>query len=302
MDEIGVVIVTYNRLEKLKKAIHSYECQIIQPIYILVINNACTDGSSEYLKKWKDTPESLGYKTGIRRYTITMPSNVGGSGGFYQGLCTAGNLDAKWIFISDDDAYPNSDVFYIFNQFITDYKGQFAALCTSVICNEQIDTWHRRRMIRKMGFYVEHKISSDEYRGPFFKVDLYSFVGSLICIDTLRAAGLPLKDYFISYDDSEHSLRLRKLGDILCIPAAITIHDTNAPTVAFSWKTYYTVRNKLLTYKKHFPVYNFSLLCVYYLIRAIKKEKRERNMVVSAVIDAITEKTGIHPVYQPGWK
>ena len=51
--KIGVVIVTYNRLEKLKIALKSYEKQSFKPQYILVVNNNSTDGTLEYLKEWK---------------------------------------------------------------------------------------------------------------------------------------------------------------------------------------------------------------------------------------------------------
>lgn len=51
--KIGVVIVTYNRLEKLKIALASYEKQTIKPQYILVVNNHSTDDTKEYLETWQ---------------------------------------------------------------------------------------------------------------------------------------------------------------------------------------------------------------------------------------------------------
>ena len=52
--KIGVVIVTYNRLEKLKIALESYEKQKVKPKYILVVNNNSNDGTKEYLEQWKE--------------------------------------------------------------------------------------------------------------------------------------------------------------------------------------------------------------------------------------------------------
>ena len=43
--KIGVVLVTYNRLEKLKIALKSYEEQTVLPKYILVVNNNSNDGT-----------------------------------------------------------------------------------------------------------------------------------------------------------------------------------------------------------------------------------------------------------------
>ena len=52
MMELGVVIVTFNRLEKLKKALKAYEMQTCRPGRILVVDNCSTDGTDVYLQKW----------------------------------------------------------------------------------------------------------------------------------------------------------------------------------------------------------------------------------------------------------
>ena len=46
---VAAVIVTYNRLEKLKNAIAAYENQLCKPTYIIVVNNASNDGTKEFL-------------------------------------------------------------------------------------------------------------------------------------------------------------------------------------------------------------------------------------------------------------
>ena len=49
--KIGAVVVTFNRLSKLKLSLEKFEEQIHIPSYIIVVDNASTDGTSEYLKK-----------------------------------------------------------------------------------------------------------------------------------------------------------------------------------------------------------------------------------------------------------
>ena len=44
----GVVLVTYNRLDKLKIALECYEKQTYLPKNIMIINNASNDGTNEY--------------------------------------------------------------------------------------------------------------------------------------------------------------------------------------------------------------------------------------------------------------
>ena len=86
--KIGVVLVTYNRLEKLKIALKSYEEQTVLPKYILVVNNNSNDGTKEYLENWaKDNSK-------IEKIVVNLDKNTGGSGGFYEGLKNSLELDA----------------------------------------------------------------------------------------------------------------------------------------------------------------------------------------------------------------
>lgn len=401
MDKAGIVIVTYNRLEKLKKAILACETQTVPPAYIIVVDNASTDGTAAYLEYWRtqpreqkasedldppeeqrqpekpeqqEQPEDLPDLKGIRRYILTLAKNTGGSGGFYEGLRAAQEQDAEWIFVADDDAYPEKDVLEKLLLFadtckkreperkstesgtVNERQGAVhekqkavhgtpgavhgtpgsgnrlpAALCSSVFCRGRYDTWHRRRLIRRFPFFLkEERIPEQEYRSAFFDLDIYSYVGCMISRTALKRAGLPCKDYFISYDDSEHSLRIKKEGRIVCIPGAIVIHDTEdgtgaktansteiansaktgnnvseRPKETLSWKKYYTIRNKLLTYKKHFPGCYFWILCLYYGCRylvAARAGKAGRPLAAAAIWDAIRGRTGLHGRYRPGWR
>ena len=54
VSDIGAVIVTFNRLEKLKKALESYEKQTLLPKYIIVVDNASNDGTVEILKDYRN--------------------------------------------------------------------------------------------------------------------------------------------------------------------------------------------------------------------------------------------------------
>ena len=98
--KIGVVLVTYNRVDMLRNTLELYENQTKKPDYIVVLNNHSTDSTGELLATWEATPSA------IKHYVITTESNLGGSGGFNKALEYAQELDAEWIWIVDDDAYP----------------------------------------------------------------------------------------------------------------------------------------------------------------------------------------------------
>lgn len=295
MGGVGVVIVTYNRLEKLKKALESYEIQSRRPEYIVVVNNCSTDGTQQYLEKWIKKQDD------ILRYSTTLSENIGGSGGFYEGLKLAKNLPCDWIWVADDDAYADSKAIEYLEKCTDKLKEQkVSAICGSVWNQEEIDIWHRRRLGKKAIAY-EQKIPTEEYEKELFELELYSYVGTALSKAALLQAGLPCRDYFIAYDDSEHSLRMRNYGKIYCVPAIKVVHDA-VPDSGVTWKTYYGVRNKIHAYKKHLGKVQAMLVSFYYLIRFGIKGKKEGAMAKQAVCDAWKNQLGMNQCYKPGWK
>ncbi|MCI8512957.1 MAG: glycosyltransferase [Lachnospiraceae bacterium] len=298
MCRIGVVIVTYNRKEKLKRALQSYEEQEYKPQFILVIDNCSSDGTAEFLSDWARNTSV------IDKQVRHLRKNSGGSGGFFEGMRIAKEMSADWIWVADDDAYLDKACLRIFADFLkkNDCK-RIAALCAAVFANGEIDTWHRRKIEKKYGLLVtEKQIGKQEYRKDFFELDLLSYVGSLIRCEALKRAGLPEKDFYIAYDDSEHSMRIRREGKILCLPEARVIHDTDHTKESrVTWKTYYNLRNKLYSYRLYFGVLPFLCYAFYYRVKNHKNETLNK-MTQAAIRDAGTGTLGLSETYGPEWK
>ena len=303
---IGIVLVTYNRKKELEKALRDYESQSFLPNYIIVVNNNSTDGTREYLEQW------LGTKSAFSKYVVNLNENLGGSGGFYEGLKNAIDLDADWIWVSDDDAFPEHNALEHANKFLDEYnnmleENDISAICGTVINNGNIDTSHRRR-IKKNLFTVEQiPVSEDEYIKKSFELDLFSYVGTIINKKSLKKVGLTEKDYFIYYDDTEHSLRLSKVGKILCVPNIKIIHNIAETAETINWKSYYSIRNKLNFYKKHFDKKYYMYLRLKFKLsiiarKILKKDKVYIELIKSAIEDEKNSKNGLHCIYKPGWK
>ncbi len=295
---ICVVLVTYNRLDKLKKALEAYDKLTKQPRKMIIVDNGSTDGTRKYLNIWQQNTSFF------EKQVITLNRNTGGSGGFYEGIRQGCLTDCKWLWVADDDAYPSSDAFEKVEKYL---EGDYAAICTQIQSQDGIDTWHRRRIRKGLLFIKEERIDEKEY-SEVFELDLFSYVGTLLSVKAVKKAGLPEKEFFINYDDTEHSIRMVKEGKIICVPAAVVYHDSPGVTSdVLSWKKYYAVRNKLYTYKKHFGwKYGFLLRC-YYLTKAIlmtiKRHSIQEYLIVrKAIKDGNKGILGVDEKYCPGWK
>lgn len=90
MQDVCVIIVTWNRLEMLKKCVSAARAHA-RGADILVVDNASTDGTGEWLNT----------QSGVD--VLSLPENTGGAGGFAAGMQRAYDLGYEWMWIMDDD-------------------------------------------------------------------------------------------------------------------------------------------------------------------------------------------------------
>ena len=308
--DIGVVLVTYNRKAKLEKSLKKFEEQVQKPSYIIIVDNASTDGTDELLKIWKSKPSTY------QKIVITNTENVGGSGGFYLGLSMSLKLEANWVWVSDDDAYPEQDALKEVNDYLENYdqsEGKLAAICGAVYVGDQIDVSHRRISSLRFLRIDDRAVELPLYRNRAFDINEFSYVGTVISKEAMYKAGLVNKDYFIHYDDTEHSLRLSKYGRIVCIPSVKIIHDisqTQSPTNKMymsSWTKYYDYRNLLDMYRNIYPkkyyIIQYSLYRMKSLLYPFFGMNHDAKKILDASLyDAKNHQLGIHRVYNPRYK
>lgn len=300
--DIGVVIVTYNRIDKLKTALDLYDRQTLLPKYIIVVNNASTDGTGEYLSDWKEN------ESGYKKILITSKSNLGGSGGFYLGLEESLKQDADWVWVSDDDAYPELDAIEKAQKHIDGIDGGVSAICGTVLNFGKIDTAHRRRMTLKFFKVNIEFVNEDEYKKDCFEINNFSYVGGLINKKAMQEVGLPIKDYFIWCDDGEHCLRLCKVGKVICFPDIVVNHDVGVTDSSIlTWRDYYGYRNRMDQYRRHYGKFVTFIYCTFYSIRArfriiLRKNPKGNRMILDALKDYKKGKLGVSDKYRPGTK
>lgn len=308
--KVTVVLVTFNRLEKLKIALSCYEKQTYKIEKIIIVDNCSTDGTIDFLKKWLDS------KTNFDKEVVYLSENTGGAGGFGAGMDHALNLvnsmqlKTDWILVSDDDAFPNDDaiekmIAYYQKQEV-EKQNEIVALSSAVVNHGQIHESHRSR-IEKDFFRIRFVgVDKKYYNTDGFEIDLFSYVGTMIKVSALKNVGTTLRDLFIYGDDNEHSLRLGKIGKLVCVPASVFVHDTpGVETRKIGWHNYYNRRNQLYILKEYFPLRYFinRFLKRYILDISIlsKNTSEEKKLFKTAQMDALKNKLGKHPVYKPGF-
>lgn len=302
---VDVVIVTYNRLEKLKKALTSYENQTKSFRNMIVVNNHSTDGTYEYLEEWKLQTAPFA------KYVITTEDNLGGSGGFYTGQKFAMALEPDWVYLADDDAYAERDMMEQFYKFCeTQDVNKLSAICGAVCNVEGGIAYHHRSTYEIIGkrFYKRYSSVPEDYKKECFPIDMLSYVCSFINAKAIKKVGMVNPRYFIYYDDTEHSIRLKKYGDILCVPAIRIDHEdagnaTIGQNIEVSWQNYYSDRNKNHMLKKHHFI--AAVFNAKHLLKEIKRGEytaAQACLIRHALRDAWLGRLGKHHKYKPGWK
>ena len=310
-NRVAVVLVTFNRLDKLKIALDCYEKQTYPLAEIVVIDNCSTDGTDTFLKEWEAE------KGKFKKKVITLSENTGGAGGFGIGMdevldqVNNNQLNVDWVMVSDDDAFPLPNaieqLIEFYNNRSVDEQNDISALSSQVLNQGKPHLAHRSR-IEKNIFRVRFVgVSEKEYKNEFFEIDLFSYVGSMIKVHALQKAGTTNKNLFIYGDDNEHSFRLKNYGKILCIPASIYNHDTpGVETRKVGWYNYYNRRNQLYILKKYFPRRYLMMRVIKRYILDIsifsKHSREEIKLFKTAQNDALSERLGKHPVYKPGFQ
>lgn len=300
--KIDVAIVTFNRIDKLKITLSAFDNQTVLPGKIVVVNNGSTDGTDKYLKEWAKK------KSKYERIVIDLDTNTGGSGGFATGTKYLLDHKSDWIWVSDDDAYPDKDALKNAVEYLENHDTKdISAICGQVIKNDGTTDYGHRRTVKKGLIRVKFPFSKpSDYEKEEFEIDIFSYVGTIMNAKMMKKVGIINKDFFIYQDDADHSLRMRKVGRIICIPSIKVTHDvveSNVDVSVYTWKTYYLHRNCLFLYKYHFP--KRFLLVEEFLIklRIIKKHNKEcTKLLNTAISDFKNNKLGVHEVYKPGWK
>ena len=206
MNKTAAIIVTYNRIDMFRQCIQHVQQQSV-PCDIVVIDNASTDGTAEYIQQIQHDSIKY-YNTG---------ENLGGAGGFHYGICKAVKLGYEYIWIMDDDCLPEAHALSFLLRADGALKGNYGWLSSK--CYWTDGTLCLMNLQHKTP-YKEIKNFSQE----FIPAQMASFVSLFLRADTVKQYGLPIKEFFIWTDDWEYTRRISSALPCYVVNSSHVVH------------------------------------------------------------------------------
>ena len=209
-ERVCAVVVTYNRKELLRGCLDALLAQSYPVHRILVIDNASSDGTGEFLSLH-------GYDASRSVEHVRLPENGGGAAGFHEGFKRALALELDWIWAMDDDGVADrSCLERLVNA--PPSAGPFRG--PTVLAREQMDDPANDTLAFQGGAETAaglvplrtrtdlQGLASDGVVTGYACV----FNGVLIRRDAVERIGLPDRRFFIWGDEWDYLFRARESG------------------------------------------------------------------------------------------
>lgn len=243
---ITAVVVTYNRRELLIRCIEHLRRQTVRLGNIIVVNNGSTDGTTEWLVSQTDLE-------------VIHQENVGGAGGFYRGIQHAFESGYDWIWCMDDDVYPEPDCL---EKLLEQDDEKVGILCPLRKQEGKVFVTEVRKFNLSNPMKSLHcdTLTPDDVKDTdYVNIEGIAFEGPLIKREVVERIGLPNKDLFLLYDDSDYSYRAVFAGYQIRLVSKAVLNkelffaddDRVTQVQKGKWKLYYHIRNTVCFNRKY---------------------------------------------------
>lgn len=273
MKKIIVVIVTYNRLNLLKRCIAGVMSQTVSLSEIIVVNNKSDDGTREWLDEKVEESNNK-----ISAYHLT--ENIGGAGGFEYGMGLAAEHGADAVWVMDDDTLPTATALSVLIEAIEKHPDAGFAASRVEWTDGTLNTMNlpvfRRK--KRLADVVDTLNAPTPCEGA-------TFVSMLVPAKVIWEVGLPIGEFFIWHDDIEYTMRIVEAGyQGFYVPASVVVHATASnigPSIiqaplSSKHRFYYQIRNQIAAKRLHSGRIR-SMVSSWLRLRRFKRKIRRRS-------------------------
>lgn len=244
---IIAVMVSWNGKQFLTSSIPSVLKELNGNGELLVIDNASTDGSYEFIR---DNFPSI--------FTFQNYENLGGSGGFNIGISIAlQSKNCRYIWLLDNDIEVERGALKPLLQILEENPQAGAA-------GSQICLYQDPQIIQEMGGFISSWLGNTELNKtghkrldptqPFIQVDYLAACSLLVKAEVFKQIGL-FHNFFIFYDDIEWGVRATRKGwSLWASPRSVIRHHFGGLKPFIPWREYYRRRNKGFFLILHPPI------------------------------------------------
>ena len=279
--KVAAVVVTYNRKDLLRECLQALLGQTRPLDEIIVIDNASTDGTEQMV------PKEFPQVTYVR-----LPENIGGAGGFHEGMKLAYEKGYDWIWVMDDDTIPDPNALKALLRPLNVSKEEVGLLCSHVVWIDGLphimNVPQVSALISRRGGVIpfNHLVE----RG-LIGIHACSFVSALISRHAVETIGLPIKEMFIYGDDIEFTSRVCKQLPCYYVPQSKVLHKTRCNqgvdigTVQSDkiWSYFFQTRNKLYLCRRK-GILTMAKCCLIDWPHALRKALKRKSDKISAVV------------------
>lgn len=279
--KVIAVVVTYNRKELLKEAIEALLNQEYNNCDVLIVDNASTDGTREYIDELlKDA----------RVHYENTGANLGGAGGFNYGMKRACQMGCDFVWVMDDDCIVHKNSLTELLNADKLLNGNYGFLSSKVLWKDDSIC---KMNIPKKTFSTWLK----EFDKPVQEIAMASFVSLFVKTDIIKEMGLPIKEFFIWTDDWEFTRRIsRKYKSYFISKSIVTHKSKNNEGADISTvegdrveRFKYLYRNDVVLYrgeglKGWILLYIRLILHKLRILKSDKKDKKERIKIINNAI------------------
>ena len=194
---VATVTVAFNARHVLPRQIAALSRQTFRINEIIVVDNASTDGTADFLAR------EFPHVTVLR-----MPKNLGASGALAQGMTYAAlQKNHGWVWMFDDDSLPEDNALeLLIRNAYTLRRTEPEVAIMAPLCVHGKTGFCYTPLFWRNGYVTPR---SEQLKEQIWFADLVINAGTLVHESVVRKIGVPRADFFMDFFDFEYCLRAR---------------------------------------------------------------------------------------------